>query len=39
MSHFLTKCEPFENCGARRSFAQLERPAVKTGPTAHGSTR
>jgi hypothetical protein len=20
-------------------FAQLERPAVKTGPTAHGSTR
>jgi hypothetical protein len=38
-SHFITKCDPVENCGARRTFAQVEPPAVKTGFTAHGSTR
>jgi hypothetical protein len=38
MSHFITKCDPVENCGVHRTFAQIERPAVKTWRTAHGST-
>src|SRR6202167_1729958 len=39
MSHFITKCDPVENCGAHRTFAQVEPPAVKTGRATHGSTR
>src|ERR1700722_18930832 len=34
MSHFITKCDPVENCGAR----QGSRPAAKTWRAAHGST-
>jgi hypothetical protein len=39
MSHFITKCDPVENCGPHRTFDRVERPAVETGLAAHGSTR
>src|SRR3984957_4331219 len=39
MSHFITKCDPVENCGAHRTLAQVAPPAVKTGRATHGSTR
>jgi hypothetical protein len=38
MSHFITKCDPVENYGVHRTFAQVERRAVKTWRIAHGST-
>src|SRR6202041_1294667 len=39
MSHFITKCDPVENCGAHRTLAPVDPPAVKTGRATHGSTR
>jgi hypothetical protein len=39
MSHFITKCDPVENCGLHRIFAWIEQPAVETRRAAHGSKR
>jgi hypothetical protein len=39
MSHFITKCDPVENCGVHRIFARIEQPAVETRRAAHGSKR
>src|ERR1700677_3757326 len=42
LSHFITKCDPVENCGAHRTFAQVERPPSRQGPrpmVAHAQPR